>query len=90
MEFNAKNQLLILKEKLSGLLPNNLSTSNPPAFKIPAALFTTDILEVVTSTGSQFFFSKLSPLQLKILQLLDISILTYSDFLSFTKFQNSS
>lgn len=89
MEFNARNQLLLLKEKLSGLLPNNLSTSNPPAFKMLAALSTIDILEVVTSTGSQFFLTKLSPLQLKILQLLDIPSLIYSHFLPFPKFQNS-
>lgn len=89
MEFNAKNQLLILKEKLSGLLPNHLSTPNPPAFKMLAALSTIDILEVITSSGSQFFLNKLSPLQLKILQLLDIPLLTYSDFLSLAKFPNS-
>lgn len=90
MEFNAKNQLLLLKEKLSGLLPNNLSTSNPSAVKMLASLSTIDILELVTSSGSQFFLNKLSPLQLKILQLLDIPLLSYSQFLPFAKFPNSS
>lgn len=89
MEFNAKNQLLKFKEKLSGLLPNHLSTSNPPAFKMLAVLSTIDILEVITPIGSQFFLNKLSPLQLKILQLLDIPLLTYSQFLSIAKFPNS-
>lgn len=89
MEFNAKNQLLLLKEKLSGLLPNHLSTSNPSAVKMLAALSTIDILEVVTSTDSQFFLNKLSPLQLKILQLLDIPLLSYSNFLPLAKFPNS-
>jgi transposase len=89
MEFNAKNQLLLLKEKLSGLLPNHLSTSNPSAVKMLASLSTIDILEVVTSTDTQFFLNKLSPLQLKILQLLDIPLLSYSNFLSLAKFPNS-
>lgn len=89
MEFNAKNQLLLLKEKLSGLLPNHLSTSNPSAVKMLAALSTIDILEVVTSSDSQFFLNKLSPLQLKILQLLDIPLLSYSNFLPLAKFPNS-
>lgn len=89
MEFNAHSQLLKLDELLQDLLPNRLATSRPPAFKMLQALSTIDLLEVVTPLGSQFLLNKLSPLQLKILQLLEVPLLAYTQALPLSKFQNS-
>jgi transposase len=89
MEFNARNQLQMLNEELADLLPNRLTTSRPSAVKMLEALNSINILEVITAQGSQFMLNKLSPLQAKLLQLLDIPLQAYSSYCSLGKFQNS-
>jgi transposase len=90
IEWHARNQLLKLNEELHGLLPNRLTTTRPSAIKMLESLRSIDILELVTTQGSQFMLSKLSQLQIKLLQLLGVPLQAYTSYRVLDKFQNSS